>query len=64
MIRQVTFGFLISMMSCGCKLSGADDDRSDRMLLRVVMWRLRYSGTDAVLVNITDISRDFHCQNF
>ena len=30
--------------------SGADDDRSDRMLLRVVMWRLRYSGTDVCRV--------------
>jgi len=26
--------------------SGADDDRNDRVLLRVVMCRLRYSGTD------------------
>ena len=29
----------------GTSSSGADDDRSDRVLLRVVMWRLRYSGT-------------------
>jgi len=26
--------------------SGTDDDRNDRLLLRVVMRRLRYSGTD------------------
>ena len=26
--------------------SGADDDRNDRVLLRVVICRLRYSGTD------------------
>ena len=26
--------------------SGVDDDRNDRVLLRVVMCRLRYSGTD------------------
>ena len=26
--------------------SGADDDRNDRVLLRVVMCRLRYSGTN------------------
>ena len=32
----------------GTSSSGADDDRSDFVLLRVVMWRLRikYSGTD------------------
>ena len=30
----------------GTSSSGADDDRSDRVLLRVMMWRLRYSGTD------------------
>ena len=27
----------------------ADDDRNDRVLLRVVMCRLRYSGTDVCL---------------
>ena len=31
--------------------SGADDDRSDRVLLRVVMWWLRYSGTDVCRVS-------------
>ena len=30
--------------------SGADDDRSDHVLLRVVMWQLRYSGTDVCRV--------------
>jgi len=34
----------------GTSSSGADDDRSDRVLLRVVMWRLRYSGTDVCRV--------------
>ena len=34
----------------GTSSSGADDDRSDRVLLRVVMWRLRYSGTDVYRV--------------
>ena len=28
--------------------SGADDNRNDRVLLRVVMRRLRYSGTDVL----------------
>jgi len=30
----------------GTCISGADDDRNDRVLLRVVMCRLRYFGTD------------------
>ena len=34
--------------------SGADDDRNDRVLLRVVMCRLRYSGT--VSTNLTQNS--------